>query len=138
MPDQSGIGSGTPETYWVGAISSWGVALVQRGYTVATNAAPLTYNDPFNPYDLSNYDVLIVAEPNTRFGTAAAGQTSLSIFDASGRMVRQLVSSPESAGAHAVRWDGASADGRRSPAGIYWYRLNTRSGAARGKLVLLR
>src|SRR5438552_2312737 len=56
-PAQSGIGPDTPGTYWVGAISSWGVDLVKRGYTVATNTAALTYQNGSNPYDLANYDV---------------------------------------------------------------------------------
>src|SRR5256885_13873968 len=57
-PAQSGIGPDTPGTYWVGAISSWGVDLVKRGYTVATNTVALTYQNGSNPYDLTNYDVL--------------------------------------------------------------------------------
>ena len=71
-PAQSGIGPNTPGTFWVGAISSWGVDLVKRGYTVATNTTALTYGSGSNPYDLSNYDVLIVDEPNTLFSSAEA------------------------------------------------------------------
>lgn len=71
-PDPSGIGPDTPGTYWVGAISSWAVDLVKRGYTVATltSAYGITYQNAANPYDLSNYDVFIVDEPNTRFTAA--------------------------------------------------------------------
>jgi hypothetical protein len=71
-PAQSGIGSSTAETYWTGALSAWGVALVKQGYTVATNTAALTYGNSSNTYDLSNYDVLIVDEPNTLFTSAEA------------------------------------------------------------------
>src|SRR5678815_3991205 len=42
-PAQSGITSGTSETFWTGAVSAWGVALVKQGYTVETNTAALTY-----------------------------------------------------------------------------------------------
>ena len=72
LPAQSGITAGTPGTYWTGAISSWAVALVKRGYTVETNTAALTYGDSGNPRDLANYDVLIVDEPNTLFSAAEA------------------------------------------------------------------
>ena len=349
LPDQSGIGPGTPGTYWLGAISSWGVSLVKLGYAVTTNTAALTYLNPANPNDLSNYDVLVVDEPNSlfstmeanaildfvrdggglvavadhsgsdrnndgfdspmiwnaldpahllgiRFGTAgdpnnnivqtstnvnaaasdsvthgaagivsglafhngttmtlypsvnptvrgevwmngvpqsslsgvmaasvahgagrvvfvgdsspaddgtaapgnssiydgwgeagatdstlflnatlwvtrgaatssapppgvslrvslapnpfagattisytlpAAGPVSLSLFDASGRLVRRLVRGVEDAGMHSVRWDGSDSRGRRSPAGVYWYRLSTPRGAASGRIVLL-
>lgn len=70
VPAQSGITAGSPFTYWTGAISSWGVSLVKRGYTVHTNAAALTYGNAGNAYDLANYDVLIVDEPNTVFSAA--------------------------------------------------------------------
>jgi hypothetical protein len=71
-PAQSGITANTPETYWQGAISSWGVALVKRGFQVETlpNGARLTYGDATNGQDLSNYQVFVVDEPNIRFSTA--------------------------------------------------------------------
>jgi hypothetical protein len=69
---QSAITWATPETYWQGAISAWGVQLVKRGYSVATltSAYGISYGNGGNPYDLSNYDVFIVDEPNTRFTSA--------------------------------------------------------------------
>ena len=74
VPDQSGIGPGTARTYWLGAISSWGVDLVKRGYTVATLTSTygITYQNASNPYDLSKYDVFIVDEPNILFTSAEA------------------------------------------------------------------
>lgn len=84
LPDQSGIGPGTPGTYWLGAISSWGVRLVQLGYTVATNTAALTYQSPGNPYDLSNYDVLVVDEPNTLFTSSEAAAVLTFVYDGGG------------------------------------------------------
>src|SRR5262249_31933108 len=47
VPDQSAITWATSETYWTGAISSWGVQLVKRGYTVATLTPTygITYGD---------------------------------------------------------------------------------------------
>lgn len=69
LPDQSTVGPATPRTYWLGAISSWGIDLVKRGYQVATLAAPnaITYGDTSKPYDLSKFDVFVVPEPNTPF-----------------------------------------------------------------------
>ncbi len=71
-PAQSGISSTTPGTYWTGAISSWGVDLVKRGYTVETNTTAITYGNTGNPRDLANYDVFIVDEPNPLFSPAEA------------------------------------------------------------------
>ena len=77
-PAQSGINAGTAFTYWNGAISSWGVSLVKRGYTVHTNTAALTYGNTGNTYDLANYDVLVLPEPNTVF--TAAEKTAIFAF----------------------------------------------------------
>ncbi len=73
-PAQSGITSTTAGTYWNGGISSFGVDLVKRGYLVHNIATAsgnrISYGDGTNPYDLSNYDVFIVPEPNTLFSSA--------------------------------------------------------------------
>ena len=71
-PAQGSITAATTESYWLGAISAWGVALVQLGYTVTTNTTTITYQDATNPQDLSNFDVFIVDEPNTSFTSAEA------------------------------------------------------------------
>jgi len=78
-PDQSTVTWSTPRTYWLGAVSSWAIDLVKRGYEVATltPAYGISYGDQQNPYDLSNFDVFIVPEPNTVFTPAE----STAIFD---------------------------------------------------------
>ncbi len=72
VPDQATVTWATPETYWLGSNSAWGIDLVKRGYQVATltSAFGITYQNQSNPYDLSNYDVFIVNEPNTVFTPA--------------------------------------------------------------------
>ena len=70
-PAQSTITSSTPETYWSGALSSWGIALAKLGHTVETlpSSGTITYNNSSNAQDLSNYDVFVVDEPNIKFTT---------------------------------------------------------------------
>jgi hypothetical protein len=85
-PAQSGIGPNTPGTYWTGALSSWGVDLVKRGYTVETNTSALTYGSSSNPQDLSHYDVLVIDEPNTLF-TSAEASAILSFVSSGGGLV---------------------------------------------------
>jgi len=70
-PAQSTITSSTLETYWSGALSSWGIALVKLGHTVETlpSSGSITYNNSSNAQDLSNYDVFVVDEPNIKFTT---------------------------------------------------------------------
>jgi hypothetical protein len=68
-PLQVGIRSTTRENFWTGAVSSWGIALVKQGHTVATlpPSGAITYGNAANPQDLSVYDVFVVDEPNIRF-----------------------------------------------------------------------
>ena len=71
-PLQSTVTATTPENYWRGGISAWGIALAKEGHTVETLApgASITYGSTTNAQDLSNYDVYVVDEPNTLFTTA--------------------------------------------------------------------
>jgi hypothetical protein len=51
------------------------------------------------------------------------GVPSLEVYDATGRLVRQLLGRPLSAGAHSAAWDGRDQAGRPAPAGVYLVRL---------------
>lgn len=68
-PPESTVTQSTPETYWTGALSSWGIALVKMGHHVETLpvGTAISYGDSTNPQDLKNYDVYIVDEPNDPF-----------------------------------------------------------------------
>jgi hypothetical protein len=71
-PAQSGITASTPETYWGGAYSAFGVALVKKGFAVESlpTGSRITYGDTSNAQDLANYKVFILPEPNIRYTTA--------------------------------------------------------------------
>jgi len=71
-PAQSQITAATAETFWEGALSSWGVAAAKRGLTVETLPynGRITYGDASNPQDLSHYKVYVVDEPNIAFTAA--------------------------------------------------------------------
>ena len=71
-PAQSGITASTPETYWSGALSAWGVDCAKRGYTVETLPwnGQITYGNTSNAQDLSNYKVFVIDEPNFVFSTS--------------------------------------------------------------------
>ena len=78
-PLQSTITATTPETYWRGGLSAWGIALVKLGHTVETlpSGTAITYGGT-GVQDLKNYDVFVVDEPNVRF--TAAEKTALINF----------------------------------------------------------
>ncbi|MCI1188044.1 hydrolase [Hymenobacter sp. DH14] len=71
-PAASGITASTSETYWAGAVSAWGVALVKLGNTVENLpvGTAITYGNTSNPQDLANYSVFVVDEPNTLFSAS--------------------------------------------------------------------
>ncbi|WP_298222075.1 hypothetical protein [Flavobacterium sp.] len=79
-PLQSTVTATTPETYWRGALSAWGIALAKEGHSVETLApgAAITYGNTSNAQDLSKYDVYVVDEPNTLF--TAAQKTAILNF----------------------------------------------------------
>jgi hypothetical protein len=79
-PAQSGVTSSTAESYWTGGISSWGIDMVKKGYTVETLpvGTAITYGNNGNAQDLSKYKVFVVCEPNIKF--TAAEKTALLSF----------------------------------------------------------
>ncbi len=70
-PAQSNVTATTTESFWRGALSSWGIALAKLGHTVETlpSGTAITYGGT-GAQDLKNYDVFVVDEPNIRFSTA--------------------------------------------------------------------
>ena len=73
QPDPLGQDSSpSSETDWTGALSSWGVALQKTGsYSLKTlpSGSSLAYGGS-TATDLSNFDTLVLPEPNTLFTTA--------------------------------------------------------------------
>ena len=78
-PAQSNVTASTTESYWTGALSSWGIALAKLGHHVETlpSGTAITYGGTA-AQDLKNYDVFVVDEPNTRF--TAAEKTAILKF----------------------------------------------------------
>ena len=72
------------------------------------------------------------------FSMERGGTARLAVFDASGRMVRQLVNGPIAAGAHTVAWDGRDDRQARVPSGIYFYRLDVGGQHRQEKLLRLK
>lgn len=68
-PSQTLITASTPETFWSGALSYWGIDCVKKGYQVESLPynGQITYGNFSNQQDLSNYKVYIVCEPNIIF-----------------------------------------------------------------------
>lgn len=89
VPAQSGITPSTSESFWLGAVSAWGVELVKRGFTVhtLTTSYGITYGNGGNPYDLANYDLFVVCEPQNPFTVAEKEAIRLFVQNGGGLMM---------------------------------------------------
>jgi hypothetical protein len=94
----------------------------------APEASYLSQNYP-NPFN-----------PATRivFGLSAPGYVSLRIYDAAGRLVRELVNETRAAARYEEVWDGHDGVERLVASGIYFYRLDAGSFTQTRKMILLR
>lgn len=82
--------------------------------------------NPFNP------------STTLRYTTASESFVRLSIYDAQGRVVRDLVREIGPAGAHEARWDGTAANGAVVSSGVYFVRLESAGETRTQKIVLLK
>jgi flagellar hook assembly protein FlgD len=71
------------------------------------------------------------------FTLPVAGRASLVLYDVAGRRVRTLLDGERAAGAHELRWDRATDDGGRAPAGVYFYRLSAGGRDVSRRLVVV-
>jgi len=84
------------------------------------------YPNPFNP------------STSLRFSLKGAGFVRLSIYDANGRFVADVVRGEQSAGEHVVAWDGRGASGAVVSSGIYFVRIESRGQVRTRKIALLK
>jgi hypothetical protein len=95
--------------------------------------------------DVPTSTFLAQSFPNPTFGKATIsygltkeGPVKLSIYNALGQVVRELVSENQRPGFHRVEWDGKSLAGKQVTSGIYFYRLNVGGFSKTNKLVVVR
>ena len=84
------------------------------------------YPNPFNP------------STTISFTLGEAARVRLSIYDVSGRLVRELTNDRRGAGQYSEIWDGTDHSGRGVSSGVYFYRLEAGSFIETRKMVLLR
>ena len=115
-----------------GAPVSVPVGLTVTGATAVDEPLPRAtsllgnHPNPFNPSTVIS------------FALAADQEIDLKIYSSRGRLVRSLLSGPQTAGVHHVVWDGRDADGRAVASGAYLYRLQHAAGSMSGKMVLTK
>lgn len=82
--------------------------------------------NPFNP------------RTTVRFSLAGAGEATLAVHDAAGRLVAVLASGHQEAGSHEARWDGRDREGRAVASGTYFARLRSGDDVRTLALTLVR
>ena len=82
--------------------------------------------NPFNP------------TATIRFELPEAGEVKLAVYDLSGRLVKVLAEGHEKAGVFTKTWSGTNDSGRRVGTGVYFVRLQSKSGTATRKMVLVK
>jgi len=71
-----------------------------------------------------------------RFDLPSASRARLVVYDVSGRAVRRLFDrAAAAAGSYVVEWDGRDDAGQVVAGGVYFYRLETASGARTARVV---
>ena len=76
-------------------------------------------------------------ETRIAFSTAVDVFTHIKIYDASGRLVRELLGDRLDAGSHEVIWNGRNQSGLKLPAGVYFVEIDMGNQFDVKKAVLL-
>jgi choice-of-anchor B domain-containing protein len=82
--------------------------------------------NPFNPATTISYQL------------KGSRQVKLTVHDAAGRLVRQLVDRRQDAGDYAATWDGRDVRGFEAPSGVYFYRLDAEDFTDSRKMLLVK
>jgi len=121
------------------AVSNWDSDI---GNYLFYNQTVPTFLDGTNPIIT---ETLVMVYPNPfnqscrfEFYLLKNSHVQLSIFDALGRRVKQLLDQPLEVGRHEVRWDGENDRQIIVTSGLYFYQLQTGNGLKTGKLLLLK
>jgi len=84
------------------------------------------YPNPFNPCTKISYYL------------PERSKVRLSVYDATGRLIRKLVDDYQDKGSYEVLWDGKDSKGYRVSSGVYFYSLHADKRVITKKMVLIR
>ena len=96
---------------------------------MASRFALTSYPNPFNPVTRTEFTI-----------PEAAGEVMvrLSVYDVSGRLIRNLLHDKRGPGVHTIVWNGRGDDGSEKGAGIYLFRLEAGEWSVSEKVVLAK
>jgi hypothetical protein len=132
--------------YWAEPSDSGWHAWTTADFMIRATVAPYVLVEEDGPGDVRPHRFFLSqARPNPlqgpawiEYGVPACGEVRLMLYDASGRLVRELVSSIQESGIHRVLWDLRDRNGRRVSGGVYFSRIETDGRTKTRKLVVIR
>ena len=89
------------------------------------------------PHPMSDFATIAFDVPGQERSPTTV-PTSLTIYDAAGRVVRRLLEGRLPPGRHAVAWEGVNDSGERVASGCYLYALGVGDDRLAGKLLVVR
>ena len=109
---------------------SLGMTLVsndyEEGLTPSEFHVSSNYPNPFNPSTMIDIE------------TVEASDLIVSIFDATGRLINNLVNEYVEAGRYSVKWNGVDATGSGMPTGVYFIRVQSGLDMYTQKMILIK
>ncbi len=110
------------------------------GICQITGAPILTLDTPQSGRAFTNFmkignSVMKQGTSSVRFGVAKAGRVQVSIYDVTGRKIRNLADRVFPAGEHSILWDGTDDGGSKVARGVYFVRSSVQKDA--GRIIVL-
>tara|TARA_B100000902_G_C27262107_1_gene891406 strand:+ start:556 stop:1530 length:975 start_codon:yes stop_codon:yes gene_type:complete len=110
-------------------------------WTVGSEITTLD-NNMLNPYSYSlknNYPNPFNPSTTIEYSIAEISDVNISVYDASGRLVKNLISSQHVPGdSYQVSWNGTNESGTSVSAGMYFYKINAGSFVETKKMLLIK
>ena len=129
-----------------------GIEAVDRGYNTTFDESDATFSILQDVSGVEGEtaeipgDVMLVGSERNPFtgsthiffAVPRRTEVSIRVFDAQGRLTRDLARMTAGAGYHSVLWDGRSDAGNPAAPGVYFVRLDTETIGLTSKLILAR
>jgi hypothetical protein len=108
----------------------------ETGYGIEDEIPGL--NPPRAFFLAQNYPNPVTFGTSIDYAIPRSERVVMTIYDVSGRVVRQLVNADRKVGKYSVHWDGRNASGRRVSGGMYLVRIKAGNFTATRKLMFMK
>jgi flagellar hook assembly protein FlgD len=110
------------------------------GLCQITGAPSVTLDTPQGGRSFTNFmkignSVMKQGPSTVRFGVAKAGRVQISIYDVTGRKIKNVADRVFPAGEHSLMWDGTDDSGTKVARGVYFVRSSVQKDA--GRIIVL-